>query len=31
MELNNQQKLSEAIKYYEDFDGELEESLFKWL
>lgn len=30
MKLNNNQILSEAVKYYEDF-GNVEESLFNWL
>lgn len=31
MKANNNQTLSEVIKYYDDFDGQLEESLFNWL
>ncbi|AZV43594.1 hypothetical protein BAOM_2985 [Peribacillus asahii] len=31
MNLNDEQMLSEIISYYNDFDGELEESLFNWL
>ena len=31
MQMSNERILSEAIQYYEDFDGEIEESLFNWL